>query len=156
MEKTKILFVCLGNICRSPLANEILQDLIDKENLQDQFEIDSCGTGAWHVGHLPDERMRLEASKHGITMTHRARQVSKNDFAYYDVILAMDKSNMNNLLLLCPTQFKNKIKLFRSFDPIANNGDAEVPDPYYGGAAGFSNVYQMIERTCLTILRAYT
>ncbi len=156
MKKTKILFVCLGNICRSPLANEILQSLVDKENLQDQFEIDSCGTGAWHVDHLPDERMRLEASKHGITMTHRARQVSKKDFGHYDIILAMDKSNMNNLLRICPAQFKDKIKLFRSFDPNANNGDIEVPDPYYGGADGFCNVYQMVERTCLALLKAYS
>ncbi len=153
MKKTKILFVCLGNICRSPLANEVLQDLVNKANLADKFEIDSCGTGAWHAGQLADQRMRSEARKHGITMTHRARQVTQDDFAYYDLILAMDKSNLKRLMALCPPQFATKIKLFRTFDPLANDDDKEVPDPYYGGPTGFSNVYQMVARTCLELIK---
>ncbi len=155
MNKTKILFVCLGNICRSPLANEVLQDLVNRANLQDAFEIDSCGIGAWHIGHLPDIRMRKEAKKHGLNLTHRARQIAKEDFAHYDLILAMDKANLSDLMRLCPAQYRAKIKLFRTFD-LAADDNAEVPDPYYGGDEGFSNVYQMVERSCIELLRQHS
>ncbi len=153
MEKIKILFVCLGNICRSPLANEVMQDLVNKAYLSDKFEIESCGTGGWHIGQLPDSRMRKEALKHGIKMTHRGRQIGKEDFVYFDLILPMDNSNKKHLLALCPAQYQSKIKLFRSFDPLAESASAEVPDPYYGGDEGFSLVYQMVERTCVELVK---
>ncbi len=153
MKKNKILFVCLGNICRSPLANEVMQDLVNKAHLSDRFEIESCGTGGWHIGQLPDSRMRKEALKHGIKMTHRGRQIGREDFAYFDLILPMDNSNKKHLLALCPPQYQSKIKLFRSFDPLAESENAEVPDPYYGGDEGFSLVYQMVERTCVELVK---
>ncbi len=155
MNKTKILFVCLGNICRSPLAHEVFQHLVNEHGLNDRFEIESCGTGAWHVGELPDKRMRVEAQKHGIKMTHRGRTLQPQDFEYFDLILPMDKSNMKNLLAQASPQFKDKIKLFRTFDPQAHDM-AEVPDPYYGGSEGFENVYNIVARTCKALLENLT
>ncbi len=154
MKKTKILFVCLGNICRSPLAHAVFEDMVKKAGREDEFEIESCGTGAWHVGSLPDERMRAEAAKHGIEMTHRGRTLQVLDFEYYDLILPMDLSNKQNLLDKALGDDKDKIKLFRSFDPLAEDEYAEVPDPYYGGKEGFSNVYKIVERTCENMLKA--
>ncbi len=148
MQKIKILFVCLGNICRSPLAHAVFEYIVKRENTEDKFEIESCGTGAWHIGDLPDIRMSKEAAKHGIQMTHRARGLQVMDFEYYDLILPMDKSNLQYLLSKSRDEFKNKIKLFRTFDPKANEPMAIVPDPYYGGEDGFKNVYEIVERTC--------
>ncbi len=153
MKKTKILFVCLGNICRSPLAHAIFEDLVEKNGFSDEFEIESCGTGSWHVGELPDSRMIAEAKKHGIKMEHlRGRTLQAMDFEYYDLILPMDVSNRGVLLTKSLDEYKDKIKLFRSFDPEANDDMAEVPDPYYGGADGFSNVFDIVERTCENLL----
>ncbi len=153
MEKTKILFVCLGNICRSPLAHAVFEDLVKKNNLEDKFEIESCGTGAWHVGELPDRRMSKEAKKHGIEMTHPARALQVMDLEYYDLILPMDISNMRFLLSKSLPEFDKKIMLFRTFDPEAKDKNAEVPDPYYGGEEGFANVYKIVERTCKNLLK---
>ncbi len=153
MKKTKVLFVCLGNICRSPLADAIFHDVVQKNGMEDKFEIESCGIGAWHVGELPDARMVAEANKHGIEMTHKARTLSPEDFEYYDLILPMDLSNLTTLLSKSPEEFKHKIKLFRTFD-ILGGEDAEVPDPYYGEDEGFKNVYEIVERTCNNIIKA--
>ncbi len=155
MKKHKILFVCLGNICRSPLAHAVFEDLVDSEGLTDKFEIESCGTGAWHVGELPDSRMRKEAKKHGVEMTHLGRTLNVNDFEYFDLILPMDASNKSNLLRQCPEEFKHKIKLFRTFDPEKTSDTDEVPDPYYGGEEGFQNVYTIVERTARELLRHF-
>ncbi len=150
----KILFVCLGNICRSPLAHAVFEDLVEKVGREDEFEIESCGTGAWHIGELPDERMMKEASKHSIKMEHlRARRLQVMDFEYYDLILPMDLSNKKYLVSNCPPELVHKIKLFRMFDPEAEDEYAEVPDPYYGGAEGFQNVYHIVERTCKNLLK---
>ncbi len=152
MEKIKILFVCLGNICRSPLAHEVFQDMVNKNGVTDKFEIESGGTEDYHVGDLPDPRMMNEARKHGIEMTHRGRTLSDDDFEYFDMILPMDLSNMAYLQNRSMPEYKDKIKLFRTFDPETLDEMAEVPDPYYGGSEGFTNVYEMVERTCETLL----
>ncbi len=154
MKNTKILFVCLGNICRSPLAHGIFEHIVNRENAQDRFEIESCGTGTWHAGDLPDSRMSAEAAKHGIELTHRARGLQVMDFEYYDLILAMDNSNLRYLLSQSRDEFKHKIKLFRTFDPETDDPNAVVPDPYYGGAEGFKNVYEIVQRTCENLYTA--
>lgn len=148
----KILFVCLGNICRSPLAHAVFKDLVKKANLEDYFEIESCGTGRWHVGGLPDSRMRAEAKKHGVIMDHRARTWHGNDADYFDLILTMDNQNYHDVLQLSNSALHHKIKLFRSYDPDVNNANAEVPDPYYGGAQDFAHVYDIVERTSKNLL----
>lgn len=149
----KILFVCLGNICRSPLAEGVFQHLVDEAGRGAEFEIDSCGTGGWHAGQLADPRSRAVAQQHGLTLTHRARQFERGDFENFDLILAMDRDNKSDL-----TSFSNlkpehaaKVKLLREYDPQAK-GDLDVPDPYYGGPEGFENVYQMVERSSRKLL----
>src|SRR6056300_725606 len=127
----KILMVCLGNICRSPLAEGILQHKADKSNLN--IEVDSAGTAAYHVGNLPDERSIEVAKKYGIDLTHqRARQFKKSDFNKFDVIYAMDTENYNNMLKLSTSKSdEEKVKLI--LDEIEPNSNYSVPDPYYGG-----------------------
>ncbi len=152
MKKIKVLFVCMGNICRSPLAHALFLDAVERAGVSDHFEIESCGTGAWHVGCLPDTRMRAEASRHGIKMTHPARTWQKNDAAYFDVILPMDRTNYRELLSRSDPQYHKKIQLFRTYDPDATDINDEVPDPYYGGADGFALVYSIVERTVKNLL----
>jgi protein-tyrosine phosphatase len=148
----EVCFVCLGNICRSPLAQGVFESLVEKEGLQDSIIISSAGTGNWHVGNSPDSRMQQTAKKNGIQLTSRARQFQASDFKNMDMVLAMDHSNMDFLKQMRPAgELKDKLFLFRSFDP-ENNGDLEVPDPYYGGEKGFELVYQMVERSCPKIL----
>ncbi len=153
MKKIKILFVCLGNICRSPLAHAVMQDLVEKNDWEDMIEIESCGTGDWHVGQLPDQRMVEEAKKHGVNMTHRALSFDEFYAEYYDLILPMDQSNKEFLISNTPSKYRDKIKLFRTFDPLSKEKDAEVPDPYFGGAEGFRRVYDIVERTCQHLLK---
>ncbi len=152
MKKTKILFVCMGNICRSPLAHAVFLDLIKKAGLENKFEVESCGTGSWHVGSLPDKRMRAEAKSHGIIMDHPARTWHKEDAEYFDIILPMDRVNLQDLLARSEPEYHEKIKLFRTYDPDATETNDEVPDPYYGGAKGFALVYDIVERTCKNLL----
>lgn len=148
----KISFVCLGNICRSPLAEGVLQTLVAKEGLEEKIIIDSAGTGAWHVGEPADARMRQTAMKKGITLNSRARQFMPGDFRRFDLVLAMDQSNLDVLRDLCSEDMaKDKLKLFRSFDPDSQ-GQLDVPDPYYGGNNGFDIVFHMVQRTCPKIL----
>ncbi len=148
----EICFVCLGNICRSPLAQGVFAALVKKEGLQDRIIISSAGTSHWHVGSPPDERMQQTAQTHGIQLNSRGRQFLAADFKTMDLVLAMDHNNFGILQQMRPTQeLHEKLFLFRSFDP-ENNGDLEVPDPYYGGDKGFENVYQMVERTCPKVL----
>jgi protein-tyrosine phosphatase len=148
----EICFVCLGNICRSPLAQGVFEALVKKEGLQDRIIISSAGTSHWHVGSPPDERMQQTAQAHGIQLRSRGRQFAATDFKTIDLVLAMDHNNFGILQQMQPAQeLHEKLFLFRSFDP-ENNGDLEVPDPYYGGDSGFENVYQMVERTCPKVL----
>ena len=149
----EVCFVCLGNICRSPLAQGVFEALVKQEGLQDRIIIGSAGTSHWHVGGPPDPRMQQTARQHGIHLNSRARQFQAADFKRMELVLAMDQSNLSVLQQMRPeAELHDKLLLFRSFDP-ENNGNLEVPDPYYGGDKGFETVFQMIERTCPKVLQ---
>jgi protein-tyrosine phosphatase len=146
MEKIKILFVCLGNICRSPLAEAIFKHKIKEKGLEAWVEVHSCGTANYHVGDTPDPRTIKNALKNGVAIDHLGRQLSMNDLEVYDFIIAMDKSNHANILKLENAKgHSHKIKLMRSFDLNAD-GD-EVPDPYYGDEMGFQNVFDILSHS---------
>ena len=144
MKKTSILFVCMGNICRSPTAEGIFRHLVDNQNLTDFFSFDSAGTHAYHVGEPPDHRAQEAAQSRGIDLSDlKARKVTAADFDSFDYVLAMDKDNLSLLRELCPSASKDQLKLFLEF---AKNLDFdEVPDPYYGGTKGFEKVFDMLE-----------
>lgn len=147
-----ICFVCLGNICRSPLAEGVFQKLVQDHGLADSIPSESAGTGHWHVGNPPDRRMQATANKNGVQLNSRARQFVPEDFERFDLIFAMDQSNLDHLTELSEDPAKQKkVMLFRSFDPH-HNGDLDVPDPYYGGDGGFDRVFQIVSRTCPKIL----
>ena len=151
--KISVLFVCLGNICRSPLAEGVFRYLVEDQGLTNQFLIDSAGTGSWHVGERPDGRAALVAEQHGINLDSRARQIQDEDFSRFDYIIAMDRENLGVLSKLkAEMNSDTQITLLRSHDP---NGCAEdeVPDPYYGGASGFENVYQLVKQSCKGLLQ---
>jgi protein-tyrosine phosphatase len=138
----RILLVCLGNICRSPMAEGILAHLVKERGLIQSIELDSAGTGAYHIGSNPDQRAQEVCLTNGITLAHKARQVQRADFDQFDYILAMDKDNYNTLKKIAA---HDQLYLMRSFDPSALN-DLNVPDPYYGGIEGFNEVYEMLYR----------
>lgn len=147
-----VCFVCLGNICRSPLAEGVFQKLVHEEGLKDSIPIESAGTSHWHIGNPPDQRMQATAKKNGVQMNSRGRQFVPEDFERFDLIFAMDQSNLDHLKELCEDPaVKKKVMLFRTFDPL-HNGEMDVPDPYYGGDGGFDNVFQIVSRTCPKIL----
>lgn len=151
MEKTKLLFVCLGNICRSPSAKSIMNYLIEKEGLTEKFECDSAGTSRYHIGASPDKRMQLAAKKRGIELKGNARQIEDFDLEYYDLILAMDKSNYADILRRDRAgKYKDKIKLMCDF--TTKFKDKEVPDPYYGGESGFDYVIDLLLDSCQGLL----
>ena len=141
----KILFVCLGNICRSPAAEGIFNQKIKERDLENFFVVDSAGTGSWHVGNLPDQRMRTTALKRGIELTSRARQIEENDLYEFDHILVMDKDNLDAVKSLTKDDINplnSKIKLILSY--LKNSQLDEVPDPYYGGQNGFEKVLDLL------------
>jgi protein-tyrosine phosphatase len=146
----RVLFVCLGNICRSPTAEGIFRKLVEEAGLEDEFTIDSAGTGDWHAGDLPDRRMRAAAKKRGYTLESIARQVDRSDFERFDHIIAMDTSNRDDLLELCPPPYHDKISMLRDWDDV--RGDPNVPDPYYGGGGDFDTVLDIAERCCRRLL----
>ena len=152
----RLLFVCLGNICRSPTAEGVMRHLLVEEGLAEAVEIDSAGTGDWHVGHGPDHRSAGAAAGRGIELTGAARQVAPVDFESFDLILAMDRSNHDDLLALAPDDdARERVRLLREYDPDAvASGELEVPDPYYGGADGFEDVLDLVTRACEGLLEA--
>lgn len=147
----RILFVCLGNICRSPLAEGIFQHLVEEAGESSRFHIDSAGTSAYHVGERADSRMRKTAKTHGIELLSRSRQVLSRDTQEFDYIFAMDGSNYRDLKRLMNNHSTAKLVLFREYDPLTQGPD-DVPDPYYGGPQGFEDVYEIVYRTCKEIL----
>ena len=141
----RILFVCLGNICRSPTAHGVFARLLDNRGLGEHIQVDSAGTGDWHIGHQPDARTQRAAQQRGYDLSYlRARQVKAEDFEQFDYILAMDHANLSDLRMLCPVNYDGVLALFLSY--AKNHADLdEVPDPYAGGAAGFERVLDMVE-----------
>ena len=139
MTMINVLFVCMGNICRSPTADGVFTDLVKKAKLSDKIRIDSAGTHAYHIGESPDSRAQAAALKRGIDLSGlRARKVTQADFSKFDYVLAMDRNNYEILQSLCPPEHANKLHLFLSFAPEIKQQD--VPDPYYGGTHGFEHV----------------
>ncbi|MEM8502508.1 MAG: low molecular weight protein-tyrosine-phosphatase [Cyanobacteria bacterium P01_D01_bin.1] len=148
---TKLLFVCLGNICRSPSAENIMNHLITQQALSDQILCDSAGTSSYHVGSSPDRRMNVAAQRQGITLTGSSRQFTKDDFEAFDLILVMDRNNYQDVLSLDKSdRYKHKVKLM--CDYCQNHSDREVPDPYYGGEAGFDYVIDLLMDACKGLL----
>jgi protein-tyrosine phosphatase len=151
VERTRVLFVCLGNICRSPTAEAVFAHVVEREGLAHLFEIDSAGTGDWHAGELAHPRTRETAEKKGVRITHRARQVRPADFDRFDLVVAMDASNAKNLhALAVHDAHRAKIRLFRDFEEGAGPQDREVPDPYYTGQ--FDEVFEICERASRGLL----
>ena len=149
---TRICFVCLGNIVRSPLAENIFQQLVDQSGLGNKYLADSAGTSTWHIGEKPDPRMRQVASRHGLNYSGKARQFQHQDFDRFDWVIAMDSTNFKNLSAIAVSpEHQKKIRMMREFD-TQGNSDSPVPDPYYGGIDGFEHVYKIIERSCEGLL----
>ncbi|MFP3906568.1 MAG: low molecular weight protein-tyrosine-phosphatase [Acidimicrobiales bacterium] len=149
---TSIAFVCLGNICRSPTAKGVMQHLVDDARAGDRILVDSFGTAAYHLGEPPDSRAGAEARRRGITLDHLGQQFTPADFDRFDLVLAMDRSNAEDLRRIAPDEAAAaKVRLLREWDPDAG-GDLEVPDPYYGGGDGFARVFDMVERSCRALL----
>ena len=147
----KICFVCLGNICRSPTAEGIFQHLVNERGLQAYFYIDSAGTSAFHVGEPANSKSQKTANQHGVQLNSRARQFDPSDLEEFDLILAMDHENFDNLQKMdVKGAYSGKIFLMREFDP--QPGTKAVPDPYYGGMDGFQEVYDILYRSCKNLL----
>lgn len=140
----RVLFVCLGNICRSPTAEGVFRDLIAREGLSDKIATDSCGTSGWHKGEPPDNRAREEATRRGIKIDDlKSRETRNSDFSDFDFIIAMDDNNFKTLTAMSPAEHASKIHMFLAFAPDVSI--TQVPDPYYGGTDGFANVFDMID-----------
>ena len=147
-----VLFVCLGNICRSPTAHGVFQSLLEQRGMDASVRVDSCGTGGWHVGEAPDRRATAEAAKRGYDLSSlRARQVTAADFERFDYILAMDHMNLADLKDICPADYSGHLGLFLPF--AENVSEQEVPDPYYGGPGGFAHVLDLVEAASEGLLR---
>ncbi len=152
MTQIHILFVCLGNICRSSMAEGILRSLAEQTSTGNNYIIDSAGTGAWHVGCAPDGRAQSTARARGIDISsQRARQINRRDFERFDHILAMDHSNFSELIDKAPVNYANKVRLF--LDYLPGHHIRDVPDPYYGGPEGFEEAFDLIEQACKAFLK---
>ncbi|HEC17622.1 MAG TPA: low molecular weight phosphotyrosine protein phosphatase [Sedimenticola sp.] len=147
----RVLFVCMGNICRSPTAHGIFEALVEREGLGDRIEVDSAGTHAYHVGNPPDRRAQETARSRGLEIGHqRARRVEGEDFLRFDYVLAMDQDNYHALCAICPDGMEEKLQLFLDYAPQLRV--REVPDPYYGGPNGFEQVFDMAEAAAAGLL----
>ena len=147
-----VSFVCMGNICRSPTAEAVMRDLVRKAGLEDSIAVDSAGTGPWHVGEDRDRRSQAVAARRGVELSGVARQFQRADFQRFDYVLALDGNNYADLVRLAPNQeARSKVRRLREFDPAAP-ADSDVPDPYYGGSAGFSNVFDICLAACRGLL----
>jgi protein-tyrosine phosphatase len=140
---TRLLFVCMGNICRSPTAEAVMRHLVAGAGLQDAIEVDSAGTGGWHAGARPDRRASAAARSRGIVLDGAARQVTARDFHDFDLLLAMDEDNLRDLLALAPSGTEHKVRKLAAVD---------VPDPYYGGELGFETVLDIVTEACAGLL----
>lgn len=147
----RICFVCLGNICRSPTAHGVMERVVAEAGLGASVLIDSAGTAAYHIGELPDERSRTAARRRGIELDHLARQFTRADLDRFDLVIAMDRENLQHLKALLGARATPEVVLLRSFDPTAALG-AEVPDPWSGGDRGFEDVLDQCERACKGLL----
>lgn len=149
----KVLFVCMGNICRSPTAEGVFHHIVGESDLHDHIHIDSAGTHAYHVGEPPDARAQQAAGKRNFDLSaQRARKVSSEDFHRFDYVLAMDRSNLAELEMICPPGHEHKLSLFLEFASAAQ--EREVPDPYYGGDQGFEHVLDLVEDAARGLLRS--
>jgi len=147
----RLLFVCLGNICRSPAAEGVMRAMLEAQEFADRVSIRSAGTAGWHVGKLPDQRMRTAAQNRGYDLSSRARQVSENDLRDYDLVLVMDRQNLRDVRSYDrESLFGSKIRLFCDF--CTDHQESEVPDPYYGGEQGFELVLDLLEDGCRGVL----
>ncbi|OLU22846.1 protein-tyrosine-phosphatase [Pseudomonas sp. PA15(2017)] len=146
----RVLFVCLGNICRSPTAEAVVRQRLQQAGLAERIEVDSAGTGDWHVGKAPDSRTQQAASRRGYDLSSlRGRQVSVDDFARFDLILAMDGANLRDLQRLRPAQARGELDLYLRRFELAED---DVPDPYYGGSEGFEHVLDLLEQASDALL----
>lgn len=150
-DKKRILFVCLGNICRSPAAEGVMKSIVTAKGQSEQWHIDSAGTGRWHIGQLPDKRMRVHALRRGLNLDHHCRQVHESDFDDFDLIVAMDNDNEQNLHAIARTLADdNKIVPMADFITMATRYDY-IPDPYYEGAEGFELVLDLLQDACANL-----
>jgi protein-tyrosine phosphatase len=141
----RILFVCMGNICRSPTAEGVMRHLLAERGLEDEIEVESAGTGGWHAGSPPDARSARAAAARGITLEGAARQVTRADFEDFDLLVAMDRENLADLRAIAPPGTEHKLRML-----VADGRD--VPDPYYGGPRGFEDVLDLVETACAQLL----
>jgi len=152
MPPVRVLFVCMGNICRSPTAEGVMRALVADAGLTDAIEIDSAGTGGWHAGAPPDSRAVAAARQRGIEITGAARQVHRRDFEDFDMLVALDADNARDLRRLAPdADAAAKVRRLREFDPLAGS-DLDVADPYYGGEDGFGTVLDHVDAACRGLL----
>ena len=152
MKPRAIMFVCQGNVCRSPLAQALFEHMVEQRELQKRYGADSTGVSSYHVGEDADRRMRETAARRGVSVRHRARAITRRDLSDFDLVLAMDRDNFSILQRMAQDdEQRAKIRMFREFDP-QQSADLEVPDPWYGGMDGFETVYQIVERTCAALL----
>lgn len=149
--KIKLLFVCLGNICRSPMGEGAMLHLLKSNGLASKVFCDSAGTSAYHIGNSPDGRMISTARAHGVELVSKARQVQVDDFYEFDYIIAMDRANFQDLESIMPEDATGVLVMMRDYDPDPQDGD--VPDPYYGGQEGFEEVFDICMRSCENLMK---